>query len=199
MSGYPEIILASKSPRRKELLELLGLNFRIVPADIDERKLYDLKPEKRAEQLSLMKAKEVAKTYPEAVIISADSFGVLDGEILEKSKSEEEAFLMLEKLSGNMHQLITGFTVYDPKKKKYHSGFDKADIIFHELKKKEIEDYLAADEYEGKAPPYTISGKGIFMVREVRGCYHTVTGLPLEKVSRILLKIGVNFLSKDLC
>ena len=80
----PKIILASKSPRRKELLELLGLSFDVVPADIDERKLYDLKPEQRAEQLALLKAKEVAKKYPEAVIISADSFGVLEDEVLEK-------------------------------------------------------------------------------------------------------------------
>ncbi|HIT57801.1 MAG TPA: septum formation inhibitor Maf [Candidatus Galloscillospira stercoripullorum] len=190
-----EIILASQSPRRRELLERMGIrNFRVVSADIDEREEEQLPPEQLVCRLALRKAEAVAEKAPKgAVIIAADTVVSLDGTVLGKPGDKLEAFKMLSTLSGNRHQVYTGLCViWDGDKR---TEYEVTDVTFRELGEKEIEDYIATGEPMDKAGAYGIQGYGALLVERIEGDYYNVMGLPVCRLGTVLLELGVDCLA----
>ena len=189
-----EIILASQSPRRRELLERMGIrNFRVVSADIDEREEEQLPPEQLVCRLALRKAEAVAEKAPKgAVIIAADTVVSLDGTVLGKPGDKLEAFKMLSTLSGNRHQVYTGLCViWDGDKR---TEYEVTDVTFRELGEKEIEDYIATGEPMDKAGAYGIQGYGALLIQGISGDYYNVMGLPVCRLSGMLARFGVDCL-----
>lgn len=190
-----EIILASQSPRRRELLERMGIrNFRVVSADIDEREEEQLPPEQLVCRLALRKAEAVAEKAPKgAVIIAADTVVSLDGTVLGKPGDKLEAFKMLSTLSGNRHQVYTGLCVIWDEDKR--TEYEVTDVTFRELGEKEIEDYIATGEPMDKAGAYGIQGYGALLVERIEGDYYNVMGLPVCRLGTVLLELGVDCLA----
>lgn len=190
-----EIILASQSPRRRELLERMGIrNFRVVSADIDEREEEQLPPEQLVCRLASRKAEAVAEKAPKgAVIIAADTVVSLDGTVLGKPGDKLEAFKMLSTLSGNRHQVYTGLCVIWDEDKR--TEYEVTDVTFRELGEKEIEDYIATGEPMDKAGAYGIQGYGALLVERIEGDYYNVMGLPVCRLGTVLLELGVDCLA----
>ena len=189
-----EIILASQSPRRRELLERMGIrNFRVVSADIDEREEEQLPPEQLVCRLASRKAEAVAEKAPKgAVIIAADTVVSLDGTVLGKPGDKLEAFKMLSTLSGNRHQVYTGLCVIWDEDKR--TEYEVTDVTFRELGEKEIEDYIATGEPMDKAGAYGIQGYGALLIQGISGDYYNVMGLPVCRLSGMLARFGVDCL-----
>lgn len=174
-----KIILASQSPRRKELLEKIGIKFDVEVSSYKESHEHDLKPQKLAEFLSLQKAKDVAKNHKDAIVIAADTFVVFENEILGKPHTKSKAIKMLGKLSGKAHLVITGFTVLDSKTGKTSTASVITKVYFRKMTKKEINDYAESGEPLDKAGGYGIQGKGGIFIEKIDGDYFNVVGLPL--------------------
>lgn len=186
-----KIILASASPRRKALLKQIGLNFEVVVSDIDEKIDKNLKPDKLAENLSLQKAEDVAKKYKDAIIIAADTFVVLDNEILGKPGTAKKAREMLKKLSGKVHSVITGFTIIDTKSGKTVTKSVKSKVFMKKLTKEEIDAYVNTGEPLDKAGAYAVQERGGLFVKKIEGDFFNVVGLPIFAVTKALKKFGV--------
>jgi septum formation protein len=188
------IVLASTSPRRQNLLKQLGLNFIVHPSGIEENLSQVSSPEEYVLTLSRKKAIEVAKNYNDALIISADTIVVLDGEIINKPQDPDEARQMLKKLSGKTHKVYTGFTILDTKTNKIYSDFEVTDVKFRELEDDEIEQYIATGSPFDKAGAYGIQDDyGAVFVERINGCFYNVVGFPLTKFYLAMKK----FLSDD--
>ena len=184
-----EIILASQSPRRKEILSLLEKPFKIMVSDADETVEEGLPPYFIAESLSLKKAAAVAKNIDtDAIVIGADTIVVADGKILGKPKDAEDASLMLSTLSGKWHEVISGVTVFRTTDAKSESFFVSTKVKFCELSPAEIADYVATGEPCDKAGAYGIQGLGSKFVEEIQGDYFNVVGLPLSRLYQVLKK-----------
>lgn len=196
MNMKREIILASASPRRKELLEKLDLEFSVCPADIDESLLPDEDAGMYPLRTAVQKAMAVAKTAENAIIIAADTVVVLDDRILGKPKDEKEAKEMLQRLSGREHIVITGIGVVDTVSGRTLSATEQTIVYFHPLEEEEIDAYIASGECMDKAGSYGIQGKGSLLVRKIDGDYFNVMGLPLSKLYRLLLNIDADILKK---
>lgn len=188
------IILASASPRRKELLEKIGLNFTVDPSNYPEDLRLDLKPEGMAKALSLEKAWAVSQKYPDAIIISADTLGVLRGKIIGKPQTEEEARAVLLRLSGKSHRVITGFTILDTASKKVKTRTVETRVYFKKLSSREISNYVKTGEPLDKAGAYAIQGLGSAMVEKISGDYYNVMGLPLNALVESLKEFGIDVL-----
>ncbi|MCS7228632.1 MAG: nucleoside triphosphate pyrophosphatase [Candidatus Kryptonium sp.] len=188
------VVLASASPRRQILLKQIGLNFIVHPSGVDENSIHSLPPEAYVLTLSRKKAIEVAKNYNDALIISADTIVVLDGEIINKPKDSEDAKNMLRKLSGKTHKVYTGFTILDTKTNKIYSDFEVTDVKFREIDEEEIEEYVATGSPLDKAGAYGIQDDyGAVFVEKINGCFYNVVGFPLTKFYLAMKK----FLSDD--
>ena len=190
-----DIILASQSPRRKELLGQMGLKgFKIIAPDVDETMEENLSPAQMVEELSLRKARAVADHVEdeEALIIAADTVVVLDGGILGKPADEREAFGMLSALSGNRHRVYTGVTVL--RGSRAITSHEETIVTFRELDPEEIMDYIATEEPMDKAGAYGIQGLGALLVSGIEGDYFNVMGLPVYRLGRILSAFGVDLL-----
>ena len=187
-----DIILASQSPRRRELLERMGVrDFRIVTPDIDEHMDRELPPAELVRQISLEKAQAVAaQADPNAVIIAADTVVALDGVVLGKPADEEEAFRMLSLLSGNRHQVYTGLTVL--RGEQVFSQWEETSVTFRPLTAEEIEAYIATGEPMDKAGAYGIQGYGALFIEGISGDYYNVMGLPVCRLGQILGQLGMN-------
>ena len=184
-----EIILASQSPRRKEILSLLGVPFKILVSEADESFDDCMPPYFIAESISLKKAAAVAKNVTEdALVIGADTIVVSDGKILGKPTDEEDAFCMLSRLSGKWHEVISGVTVLHTKSAESKSFYVKTKVRFADLSDKEIRDYIATKEPADKAGAYGIQGIGAKFIEEIEGDYFNVVGLPLSKLYQVLKK-----------
>ena len=181
------MILASKSPRRQELLKLLGLEFTVHTADIDEHMDPSLPPEQEVARVSAEKARAVAKDCAEEdIIISADTIVVIDGQILGKPKSEADAIRMLNLLSGRRHEVMTGLTVLSGGQSQ--TRVVRTGIEFRRLTDREIDAYVATGEPMDKAGAYGIQGYFAKYIREIRGEYTTIVGLPLGRLWHELTK-----------
>jgi septum formation protein len=189
-----KIVLASASPRRRELLAKIGLKFEVALSNHVEESHGDLEPHVLAKQLSLEKATAVAAKYPDAIIIAADTFGVLDGKIIGKPHTNAEAIKMLRMLSGRSHLVITGFTILDTARKKRVSRFIETKVYFRKLTDAEIDAYVRTGEPLDKAGAYAIQGLGALLVEKIEGDYYNVIGLPLSAVTANLKQFGVNVL-----
>jgi septum formation protein len=189
----PTIVLASASPRRRELLTQVGIPFRVVPGDIDENNA-DLSgtPEQKAERLAYMKAKDVASGLDDGLVIGADTIVVCADEIFGKPADENDARRMLMKLGGREHQVITGIAVVDASSGKARTGHEVTRVRFAELTDREIEYYISSGEPFDKAGAYAIQGRAAIFVESLDGCYSNVVGLPLSRLYCLLKDFGVS-------
>ena len=194
MSDNRTIILASSSPRRRELLALTGLKFSVDKSDYEEDMGSDLAPHALAKFLSLEKAKAVAGRHKHALVISADTFIVLKGKLLGKPHTEKEAMRMLRALNGRTHSVITGFTIMDTANNKRLSRSVETSVSFKRLTEKELFNYVRTKEPLDKAGAYAIQGLGSVIVKKIEGDYFNVIGLPLSALTEGLKKFGVNVL-----
>jgi septum formation protein len=185
------IILASSSPRRKELLEKIGIRFKVDPSDYPEDLNSDLSPEDLAKSLSSGKALNVAKKYPDAIIIAADTFGVLKGKILGKPHTADEAEAMLRSMSGKSHRVITGLTVIDSASQKSITSTVETRVYIKKLSSEEISNYVKTGEPLDKAGAYAIQGLGSIIVEKIVGDYYNVVGLPLNTLVKSLKDLGL--------
>ena len=188
------IILASTSARRKALLEQIGLVFKIDAGVREESAVTGQIPEEIVREISLKKAQSVADKYPDALIIAADTIGVIAGRIIGKPHSEQEAKEILSLLSGKAHSVITGFTVLDTATNKSVSKTVATTVYFKNLTKSEIEEYIKTGEPLDKAGAYAIQGKGALFVEKIDGDYFNVVGLPLGALAEVLKEFGVKVL-----
>lgn len=176
------IILASKSPRRKELLSLITENFIIKSAEVDESLPKGIQPDKAVEYLSKIKAEPFRND--EDIIIGADTVVSIDGVILGKPKDRSDAFKMLKMLSGKYHSVFTGVTIIRPDSTKTFSVETR--VKFFDLTDREINDYLDTGEPFDKAGAYGIQGKGSLLVEKIDGDYFNVVGLPVSTLNKYL-------------
>jgi len=187
----PLLILASKSPRRKYLLEQAGLSFSIIPSDFDENTVSLSTPEEYVKVLAESKANDIAKKNPQSWVIGADTVVLIDGTILGKPGSKKEARKMLYKLSGNTHQVLTGYAIQCINKNHIFSETIVTDVTFKHLTNEEINWYITTTEPFDKAGAYAIQGLGTFLVRKIHGSYTNVVGLPVCEVIEFLIKEGI--------
>ncbi|OZB11880.1 MAG: septum formation protein Maf [Marinobacter sp. 34-60-7] len=183
-----ELILASASPRRAELLTQMGVRFDVRPADIDETVADDESPGAYVERLAREKALAVAATQAGAVVLGSDTTVVLDGVILGKPTSAEDAEAMLDRLSGQTHQVMTGIAVVSGQQ--CCSDVVVTDVTFRALSREEIRAYVASGEPMDKAGAYGIQGLGGVFVAHLNGSYSSVVGLPLYETARLLSHVG---------
>ncbi|HXX54097.1 MAG TPA: nucleoside triphosphate pyrophosphatase [Thermodesulfovibrionales bacterium] len=185
------IVLASSSPRRREILKKSGLKFTVDASRNEEKVNPGMKPRALARFLSLQKARSVAPRHANAIIIAADTFIFFKGEVLGKPHTREGALKMLKKLNGGAHTVITGFTILDTKSGKRISRSAETRIHFRRLVVKQIESYVATGEPLDKAGGYAIQGLGSVLVRRIEGDFFNAVGLPLTMVVGGLKKFGV--------
>lgn len=190
-SDDPLLILASSSPRRKYLLEQAGLSFSVVPSSIDEKSIPISSPETYVRVLSEAKADNVSEKYPEKWVIGADTIVLKDETILGKPGSRAEARTMLKRLSGQTHQVFTGYSICCKVKSRKFSETIKTQVLFKNLTDQEIEWYIHTTEPFDKAGAYAIQGLGTFLVKSINGSYTNVVGLPVCEVIEFLIKEGV--------
>lgn len=190
MREKTEIILASASPRRSELLQSAGILFGVAPGEIDETPLPGELPADHVQRLSKEKAVEVAGREEGRYFIGADTIVVCDGEIMGKPKDETDAFRMLRKLSGIPHEVITGYTVYDKARHGFLTAAVTTRVYFKSLRDEEIAAYIATGCPFDKAGAYAIQGGAAYMVRKIDGSYSNVVGLPLCEVVETLQRMG---------
>lgn len=183
------VILASASPRRKELLSLITENFTVKVSDVKEETNPSLSAEDTVRELAKLKGEAVSALYPGDTVIAADTVVVSDGNILGKPKNAEDAFSMLNSLSGKSHYVFTGVFVSCRDKKICFA--EKTEVTFFELTEKEILDYIATKEPFDKAGAYGIQGKGSVLISGINGDYFNVVGLPVARLSRVLKENGL--------
>lgn len=173
-----KIILASASPRRKEILKQLGIDFSVITADTDENSTLS-DPAALVEELSLRKAQAVAKIAgPHAAVIGADTVVAARGEILGKPENKQDARRMLRLLSGCTHQVFTGVSVLCENKR--HTAHCVTDVTFQPMTEEEIADYIASNEPYDKAGGYAIQGRAARYITGIHGCYWNVVGFPVN-------------------
>lgn len=182
-----DLILASSSPRRKELLELLGIPFQVRVSDVEETYQDGLQPEEIVMELARIKSIAVAETNKKSIVIGADTIVVSDGKVLGKPADKEEAISTLRQLSGKVHQVYTGVALI--KAGNTHLFYEKTDVEFWPLEEKQIEQYVLTGEPFDKAGSYGIQGYGSLLVKRIEGDYFTVVGLPVSRLNRELKTI----------
>lgn len=177
-----KIILASKSPRRAEILRMAGIEFSIVPSEVDEN-IKVVSPKSYAYELSKRKSEDIFKKYPDSTVVGADTIVVIDDQVLGKPKDEDEAFWMLKLLSGREHTVITGVTIINKNNIESFAScslvkmYDNDDYI--------LKSYINTGEPMDKAGAYGIQGKGSILIEKITGCYYNIMGLPIEAVRKL--------------
>ncbi|MFW5873415.1 MAG: Maf family protein [Bacillota bacterium] len=192
------LILASESPRRRELLSRLKLNFKVEPSKINEDNYNAENPIELVKLLSVEKAKEVGKKYNNAIILAADTIVVMGKNILGKPENKKEAIRMLKKLSGKEHEVYTGIAFYIKRKSgtKLISDIDSSKVRMRNYSIEEIKSYIKTGEYKGKAGSYAIQGYGSLLVKEIKGSYFTIMGLPVHKLAEVLPEYDIDLYNK---
>lgn len=188
------IYLASNSPRRKQLLEQIGLKFEICSSDYEENMTLDLKPIELAKHLSIGKAKSAVKNIQSGLIISADTFISFDNKVLGKPIDEKDAKNTLESISGKIVEVITGFTAINTETKKQISKAVVTKVFIKKLSDKEIDNYIKTREPMDKAGAFGIQGVGSLLVEKIEGDYNNIVGLPLFALAEVLKEFGVNLI-----
>ena len=174
-----EIILASQSPRRYELLKMIGLKFKVRPSHAEEINRGNLPPIEYTLNNARLKGLEIAKKSPESLVISADTVVVLKGEILEKPEDELHAREILKKLSGKTHEVVTGFGFMLHANDKSVFNHETSKVTFRNLSQSEIRSYINTGEPFDKAGGYGAQGAGSLLIKGIEGCFFNVVGLPL--------------------
>jgi len=186
---FRPLILSSASPSRQELLKSVGLKFKTIPARVNEDYLEGESPREHVQRLARDKAFAVARKYPEAWVLGADTVVVIDGLILGKPKSKAQAQSMLEKLSGRAHEVFTGFIIACAGAGIAKTRSVQSFVRFKKITAEEIRWYISCAEPYDKAGAYAVQGKGAYFIRAIRGSYTNVIGLPLCEVLEELKKL----------
>lgn len=184
------IILASGSPRRRELLSGLGWEFCVEPSRIEEKKIDGEAPDRLVRRLAMEKAAEVASRFPGNWVIGADTVVVIGDSVLGKPHSVDEAESMLRLLSGRMHSVFTGVALISPDGRRSAEA-EETRVFFRRLSLEEISAYVACGESMDKAGAYAIQDKGTLLAEKVEGCYFNVVGLPLSLLSGMFADMGI--------
>ena len=188
-----QLVLASASPRRRELLQQIGLEFQVIPSRADEQILQGETPEEHVIRLSFDKATEVAgrENISGRWFIGSDTIVLCDHQILGKPRDEAHAATMLKQLSGREHQVLSGYAIIDRKTKQQRTEAVSTKVWFRQLTDDEIARYIATGEPDDKAGAYAIQGIGICFVARIEGSYTNVVGLPLCKLTLAMKELGV--------
>jgi septum formation protein len=189
--SHPRVVLASQSPRRRELLRLIGIAHDVVPAHLDESLLPGEEPVAHAERLARAKAAAVAARHPHAAVIGADTVVVLDGYILGKPADRAEAARTLRRLSGRTHTVHTAVAV--ARDGQVESGVESVEVTFRPLSDAQIAAYVATGEPMDKAGAYGIQGYGAVIVERVHGDFFAVMGLALGRLVGLLERMGLSY------
>lgn len=179
-------ILASQSPRRKELLQRILPEFKIVPAEIDEKVNEDDTPIEYVQKMAREKAQQIAETHPDEIVIGCDTIVALGHKILGKPVSREDGFNMLSELSGKTHDVYTSVILLKNKQELEKTVLAK--VEFYPLTEHDINHYLETNEYVDKAGAYGIQGQGALFVKQIEGDYYSIMGLPIATLYRMLQK-----------
>jgi len=183
-------ILASVSPRRKELLEGMGIEFDVIPSGINEDFLNGETPREHVLRLSKEKSSAVSRNNPDAWVLGADTIVIIDGDVIGKPGTQNDARAMLARLSGREHRVITGFTIVNKSADVMITDAVESFVIFKEISEDEMDWYVKTKEPYDKAGGYAVQGMAAFFIREIRGSYTNVVGLPLTEVVTALKKVG---------
>lgn len=186
------LVLASESPRRKDLLESAGIHPLVMPSGVDEE-VPDrtMPPDRLVKLLARRKIKRVAADRPGDFVLGADTIVYIDGEVLGKPRDAEDARAMLRRISGRTHEVYTGIALYEPGGRSVLDDFDATPVTIRAMSEEEIQWYVATGEPMDKAGSYALQGIGGFFVTRVEGDFSSVVGLPLPKVYSLLRRAGV--------
>jgi septum formation protein len=187
-NSAPILVLASQSPRRAELLQRLGLDFEIVPAEIDESYVDHEMPAVHAERLAREKAFAISHRRPDALVVGSDTIVVLGSDVLGKPRDGEDAVEMLERLSGREHQVFTGVAVAHGGR--VESDLERVTVRFRNVDRRACEEYVATGEPMDKAGAYGIQGFGSALVESIHGDYFAVMGLPVVCTLKLIQRFG---------
>lgn len=194
MQTTRNLVLASSSPRRRELLSTLGITFSIAVSDVDEATPPEYTPTEIVESLAVRKAAKIAGEMNNALVLGSDTIVVLDGQVLGKPKDEEDAFRMLSQLQGREHTVYSGVALVDAKSKRQEVSSSSTKVAIRSLTPEEIRAYIKTGEPMDKAGSYAIQGIGATIVEGIVGDYFTVVGLPLLLTAQLLKRFDVNVL-----
>ncbi len=185
--GDIPLILGSGSPRRKEILEKMGLSFNVIKPDIDDEnkffKLYNIN--EAIEKLAVAKAQTVACVNKTSAVIGCDTIVALDSEVIGKPMDRDDAKSILQRMSGKEHHVISGVALLHEECGFKQSYVAKTKVYFRDLSERDIELYLDFDEYSDKAGAYAVQGRALTFVRKIDGCFYNVMGLPVEETLKL--------------
>ncbi len=184
------LVLASGSPRRRELLQMIGLEFEVLVPDVHETSLHENDPSRFVTEIALAKAKAVSGSLKAGLVLGADTIVVLDGRILGKPCDETEAADMLRTLGGRTHEVFTGVVLVDAETGLVKTGSERSEVTMKRLTEEEISRYVATREPADKAGSYGIQGHGAVFIQHIKGCYFNVMGLPLAHVYRMVQELS---------
>lgn len=187
------LILASASPRRRELLRWLGIPFRALPSNAEEDLIEQGEPEILAKELAYQKALAVAPKVRQGLILGADTMVCLGSEILGKPAGIEDAYHILRKLSGRKHRVVTGLSLLEVPSGRHQEAAVISEVTFRTLKEEEIWEYVRTGEPLDKAGAYAIQGRGGGLIAQITGCYTNIIGLPVPKLLEMLQEFGFSY------
>jgi septum formation protein len=182
-----KLVLASASPRRRELLKQAGIKFTACPVNMNES-FKSTSPEKLVVRLAHDKAMAAAKKFKRGIILGADTIVVCDDQIMGKPSDKQDAKKMLKQLSANTHKVMTGLALVNAKTGKIKTAIETTKVTFRTLSTKEIDGYISTGEYKDKAGAYGIQGRAGAFVERIDGCYSNVVGLPLSRLVNLIKK-----------
>jgi len=185
------ILLASTSPRRRELLSLLGVSFDIVPPTVEERLSSHLSPREQTRQLARDKAQSVANQHPQDLVIGSDTVIEVEGRLLGKPENIQEAETMLRHLRGQCHQVHTGVAIIQQATNVSMDFVETAQVWIKQFDEHTLKSYLDTKESLGKAGAYSIQGEGAQLIEKIEGDYPTIVGLPLWRTAKVLEEQGI--------
>jgi septum formation protein len=195
----PGWILASASPRRKEILQQLGVRFQIDPSNAPEPPRNPREnPSRYALRVAGLKATEVASRHPSGLILAADTIVVCQNTVLGKPRDREDARHMLKKLSGQWHEVLTGICLVESCQHNIHSASSRSRVHFRRMSAEEIDWYLNTNEYRDKAGAYGIQGYAALFIDRIEGCYFNIVGFPVATFERLCRKAKIKFIPESI-
>ena len=183
------LVLASASPRRAQILRMLGFEFAVVPTNVEEDAIPHEVPRQHAADLACAKAAAAAQLHPEKICIGADTIVVLDGDVLEKPVSRQDALAMLLRLQGRWHTVYTAVALHQHTPQRLRHTVEATEVHFRPMSEEVLRLYAASGEPDDKAGAYAIQGLGAMLVREVRGCFYNVMGFPVVRFVELLTEL----------
>ena len=188
-----KLILASQSPRRKQILTRLNIPFGIIVSDVDESIFSsDGSPAGYAQELASIKCEDVSRNYTDYLVVGADTIVILDGNIMGKPSDKQDAMNMLQILSGDTHEVITAISIQYVQKNIIHTFFESTNVTFRQIPESHILTYVDSESPYDKAGSYGIQDWSAIFVEKINGCYDNVVGFPLSRFVFELKKIGIN-------